>query len=198
MDNQTLFDFITSRRSCMNFLNKQEHPVSQTAITQCLKAAITAPNHKMTQPWRFWLPNENLTHKLADIYAENRASKRCSKESANYQDFYEKAVQKFIDFPQIILVGQVVSKNEVTRKEDYAACACAIQNFQLMAWQQNLGMKWSTGPIINDPNTYQTLNINASEIELIGILYIGNIDNNCMPSEISRKPLDEVIFKGFV
>lgn len=196
MDSQTLFEFITSRRSCMNFLNKQKHPVSQTAITQCLKAAITAPNHKMTQPWRFWRPDENLTHKLAKIYAKNRATKRCSEESENYQDFYDQAVQKFIEFPQIILVGQVLPDNEVTRKEDYAACSCAIQNFQLMAWQQNIGMKWSTGPIINDKNTYQTLNIDSAEIELIGILYIGNIDNTCIPSKISRKPLDEVVFEN--
>ena len=46
-----------------------------------------------------------------------------------------------------------------------------------MEWQQKIGMQWSTEPIIND-RTYQLLNFDTSNIEIIGALYIGNIDKN--------------------
>jgi len=96
--------------------------------------------------------------------------------------------------PKVILVGQQFNKCKITQKEDYAACACAIQNFQLMAWQQGLGVQWSTGPIISDKRTYQELLVDMAEIELIGVLYIGNIDNQCVGKNIpKRKTLEEVM-----
>ena len=58
-----------------------------------------------------------------------------------------------------------------------------------MEWQQKIGMQWSTEPIIND-RTYQLLNFDTSNIEIIGALYIGNIDKNCLPNSLIRKPLE--------
>jgi nitroreductase len=58
----------------------------------------------------------------------------------------------------------------VQEKEEYAAVACAIQNFQLALWSQGVGCQWSTGPIINDPETCQLL---QTDCELVAALYIG-------------------------
>lgn len=195
MQNQTLFSLITSRRSCFKFLDKDSYPVSHAAITQCLESAITAPNHRMTQPWRFWDLGAEKQALFAKIYAKNRAAKKHKTESNAFNDAYDKAIIKFNSLPKVILVGQSLSDNERIQKEDYAACACAIQNFQLVAWQQNIGLKWSTGPIITDQSSYQLLDINSKEIELIGALYIGNIDENCLPSPITRKSLNDVLIK---
>ncbi len=191
MDNQTIFNLIISRRTCFKFLDKSTRPVSETAITQCLEASITAPNHKMTQPWLFYDLGLESQPLFANIYADNRAGKKYKTGSNAFNDAYDKALLKFNAFPKIILVAQLLADDKITRKEDYAACACAIQNFQLMAWQQKIGMQWSTGPIINDDRTYQLLNIDKSNIEIIGALYIGNIDENCLPNDLIRKPLED-------
>ncbi len=75
MNLNDLLPFIQSRRTCYQFLEKIESPVHLTSIKACLKAAIYAPNHKLTQPWRFWLAGEDTQRQLAHIYADNRALK---------------------------------------------------------------------------------------------------------------------------
>ena len=201
MNPNHLLPFIQSRRTCYQFLEKTEFPVHLKSIQMCLNAAIYAPNHKLTQPWRFWLAGEDTQRQLAHIYADNRALKNTQtltkellgKLEMDYDRFYQKAFDKFMAIPSVILVGQNLSMNKVAYKEDYAACSCAIQNFQLMAWSLNIGVQWSTGPIISDQRTYDALNIEKESIELIGALYLGHIDEDCLPNkELKRKPINEV------
>jgi len=193
INTESLLDLFKSRRTCYQFLDINTAPVDENKVNLCLQSAIWAPNHKLTQPWRFWVVGENFKAKLADIYADNRAQKKALLEACCYDKFYKEAFDKFMSIPKIVVVGQQRSTCETTHKEDYAACACAIQNFQLMAWQQQLGVQWSTGPIISDSRTYKLLNILFSDIELIGALYIGNIDETCTPNlSPKRKSLEEV------
>ncbi len=116
--------------------------------------------------------------------------------SITYQKLYTKAVEKFMGIPQIIVVGQVLAKDKVTAKEDYAACACAIQNFQLMAWQQSIGVQWSTGPILTDDRSYKALAIESEEIALVAALYMGKVGAECRLNNLNqttkRKPVEEV------
>ncbi len=200
MNPNHLLSIIQSRRTCYQFLNKIENPVQIESIKTCLEAAIYAPNHKLTQPWLFWVASEALQAKLAHIYADNRALKNTQVLSNNkesvYQRFYQKAFDKFMAIPSVVLVGQRLSDNEVICKEDYAACSCAIQNFQLMAWSLNIGVQWSTGPIISDQRTYDLLEIKPEQINIIGALYLGHIDESCLPNKsLKRKAICEVMIQ---
>lgn len=193
MDQKSFLAFIQSRRTCYQFISKAELPVTEEEIQVCLQAAITAPNHKLTQPWMFWLPGDSAVQSLAEIYADNRASKNNQRSSEEYKLYYQRALDKFELIPAVVLVGQSLDKDEVVRKEDYAACACAIQNFQLMAWSLDIGMQWSTGPIISDQRTYDLLGISKDQTELIGALYLGHIDEALKPkNKLKRTPLNEV------
>lgn len=192
--NEQIFNLIQSRRTCYQFLDVNQYPVDTQQLQICLQAATYAPNHKLTQPWRFWVLGEEYKKELSHIYADNRASKKqANTEDDCYQCFYDLAVEKFKKIPKIVLVGQELATNAIVEKEDYAACACAIQNFQLMAWQQQIGVQWSTGPILQDPRTYKLLNIDSEAVSLIGALYVGNIEENCQPKmSKNRKPIEEV------
>ena len=193
LNSELVFDLIRSRRTCYQFLSKEDFPVDRLKLEKCLEAAIYAPNHKLTQPWRFWVIGEQTKNKLAHIYADNRASKKNTPEDDCYQCFYDLAIEKFAKIPMIVMVGQLRNPNPVIAKEDYAACSCAIQNFQLMAWQQQIGVQWSTGPIIDDERTFQALQLDPHEVEFIGALYIGNIDEKCQPNtNLKRKSVAEV------
>lgn len=194
MQSDDLLALIQGRRTCYQFLNKKVHPVAELEIQQCLQAAIAAPNHKLTEPWLFWVLGKEHQHQLASIYAENRAHKKSQHDPVLYQHLFDKAIDKFLGIPQIILVGQKLDEDPVVAKEDYAACSCAIQNFQLMAWSLDIGVQWSTGPILKDKRTYDALNIDADEIELVGALYLGHVDDDSKPRQgLKRKPLAEVV-----
>ena len=192
--NAQVFNLIQSRRTCYQFLDKYEYPVDNQKLQICLQAATYAPNHKLTQPWSFWVIGDEFKKKLSHIYADNRASKKQAQTDDDcYQCFYDLAVEKFTKIPKVVLVGQNIASDPVVFKEDYAACACAIQNFHLMAWQQSLGMQWSTGAILEDPRTYELLQIDPQNCSLIGALYLGNIDNKCQPKGVvNRKPVEQV------
>jgi len=193
LDHQTMFNMIESRRTCYQFLDKKSHPVEKDKLDLCIQSAIYAPNHKLTQPWHFWVIGKQFKTQLATIYADNRAAKRSQKNSDCYQEFYDKAVEKFEAIPQVVLVAQQLNSDSIIRQEDYAACSCAIQNFQLMAWSQKIGVQWSTGPIIDDLSTYEALSINKDEYQIIGALYLGNIDSSCLPKQRpKRKSVSEV------
>ncbi|MEA3406374.1 MAG: nitroreductase [Pseudomonadota bacterium] len=191
----SLLSLIQERRTCYQFEPLESSPVSDKELYTCLEAARWAPNHKLTQPWRFWIIEGKSKQDLAHIYADNRALKRAANEASLYEGFYEKAFRKFLDIPRVVLVGQVLDVDPITQKEDYAACACAIQNFQLMAWQQTIGVQWSTGPILSDKRTYERLEVDSKQIELIGALYLGHIKAGCNHPNPKRKPLDQVVSK---
>ena len=193
LTDEQVLQLIQTRRTCYQFLDKTAFPLDKEKLNLCLQAALYAPNHKLTQPWRFWVLGDQTKTAIANVYADLRAKKRAITDPECYPTFYEKGLQKFTAIPTVILVGQVLNDDKVVRKEDYAACACAIQNFQLMAWQQSIGVQWSTGPIIDDARTYEILNIDANQIQLIGALYLGNIDGSCQPNQnIKRKSVNQV------
>lgn len=182
----SILEIIKSRRTIYQFKSKL---IPLDLVNQCLEAAIWAPNHKMTEPWRFWVIGKETQSELAVIYAENRALKRAEKGSDNYDDIYQKALSKFLAIPQVILVGQLLAKDKVTIQEDYAACSCAIQNFQLAAWEIEIGVQWSTGPIIEDKRTYEILKMESIDLKLIGALYMGY--PNCV-GKSTRQPIEKV------
>lgn len=186
-----LLDLIQSRRTCYQFASAETDPVKEEALQLCLEAARWAPNHKLTQPWRFWQLGVQTRSQLAEVYADNRAKMKAT-DQCDYECIYQKALEKFALIPEIILVGQTLAEDPTTRKEDYAACCCAIQNFQLMAWNQQIGVQWSTGPILKDPRTYELLAIDAEQIELIGALYIGHLKEPCNPALARRKPVEAI------
>lgn len=189
----SLKELIQARRTCYQFADAENFPVSDHTLYECLEAARWAPNHKLTQPWRFLIVGKQAKREMAHIYADNRALRKAQQGDEQYQIFYEKAFDKFIAIPKVVLIGQVLNQNLITQKEDYAACACAIQNFQLMAWSLQVGVQWSTGPIISDPRTYQYLTIDSKQTEIIGALYLGHLKEDCQNQNVKREPLEHFI-----
>ena len=51
-DPMDIFEAISTRRSIKTFTDR---PVSDAEIRRMLQAAVQAPNHRMTQPWRFYV-----------------------------------------------------------------------------------------------------------------------------------------------
>ena len=85
----------------------------------------------------------------------------------------KKIRDKMLNPSHLLIATQVCTANQAQKLEDYAACACAIQNLSLSLVADDVGCKWSTGKITKDPNTYQIAQINSCEEEIIGFIWIG-------------------------
>lgn len=178
-----LTDLIQSRRSIGAFTAQ---PLPDGLIESLLAAAVYAPNHRMTEPWRFIV----LTGSGRDRYAQVRGAMTYDSTKGD-EDARRKAADgataKFSAIPAMLVVAMPQSENPEIREEDYAACACLIQNFMLLAWERGIGTAWKT--FKEDPRLRELLGLAANE-KVVGVVNIG------YPAEVgqnTRKPAHERI-----
>lgn len=71
----------------------------------------------------------------------------------------------------------IASTNEDRRTNDmnYAAVCGIMQNFQLLAWQRQLGTLWDTEPMMQSRELFHLFQMKPTE-KLVGILHLGFFD----------------------
>jgi len=71
----------------------------------------------------------------------------------------------------------IASTNEDRRTNDmnYAAVCGIMQNFQLLAWQRQLGTLWDTEPMMQSWELFHLFQMKPTE-KLVGILHLGYFD----------------------
>ena len=158
-------DAIKKRRTLHDFYKKT---VPKEVIERSIVAANQAPCHKRTFPWRFTSLGLNKRDLLFQLQLTLKFGEK------TIDDFnYKKIKDKILNPSHLLIATQVCTNNQVQKLEDYAACACAIQNLSLSLVSDDVGCKWSTGKITTDPKTYDIAEINPSEEEIIGFIWIG-------------------------
>lgn len=183
-----VMEAIRSRRSIFKF---KPEPLSKDVIERVFEAGIWAPNHRMTEPWRFVVLGEQTKETLAHRYSEIQEAKAAAGASDDARQALKAAgYAKFMSKPTIVAVACLKDGDEVKQREDYAAACCAAQNIQLAAWAEGVGMQWSTGPITLEENTYKLLGIDFENEYIIGFFYSGYPEEILEPR---RKPLAEVL-----
>ena len=184
-----LFDAILSRRTIKEF---KTEAVPDAILEQALSAGLWAQNHRMTQPWRFLVLGPATHQALAEAGANAQIQgMRADTDAATRDQIWRGAVQKLMSKPRLVVVTMVLSSDAFQRSEDYAATCCAIQNIQLAAWGEGLGMQWGTGKQTQQPETYTQLGIDPTTEEIVGFLYFGY--PALVPPPAPRKPLAEVM-----
>ena len=160
-------------------------PIDESAIARALEAAIRAPNHKLTNPWRFTRIGPNIRKELVELGIELKIKKK-----GPSLQLRKKLQSKFENAAALVVVSQVLADDPFRRREDYAATACAIQNFCLSLWGEEIGSKWSTGSMTTHEKTYELLGIDEKQEEIVGFIWVGR------PAEIPDPPrlsLNEVV-----
>tara|TARA_B100000700_G_scaffold329273_1_gene450308 strand:- start:1590 stop:2138 length:549 start_codon:yes stop_codon:yes gene_type:complete len=177
----TIQQTILNRRTTHDFLPGK---VPQDDILESVKAANFAPCHRLTFPWRFINISDNTRNLIINILLD---IKSCNSLLTN--DQREKIISKSLIPSNLIIVYQVLHGNDHQKKEDYAACACAIQNMMISLTGFGIGSKWSTGHITRDKRVYELLDLDQDKSEIIGFIWIGY--GGTTPS-IKRPLLNEV------
>ncbi len=160
----TALEVLMSRRTIQDF---KTDPLPDGILERALEAALRAPNHKLTNPWRFTQVGPKSRKVFVDLAAE---AKFGADPSERQREMVAKKLEKS---PVFLAVSQVLDPDPFRRQEDYAAVACAIQNLSLALWAEGVGSKWSTGPATRHPLTYELLGIDPASEELVGVVMIG-------------------------
>jgi nitroreductase len=180
---------ILTRRTIKDF---KPDPVPDATVERALTAGLWAQNHRLTQPWRFAVLGPATQRALAEAGAVVQLQALSpDTDAATRAKVQAGALQKLLSKPRIVVVTTVLSGDALQRREDYAAVCCAIQNIQLAAWAEGLGMQWSSGKQTQQSSTYDLLGIDPAAEEIAGFLYFGY--PALIPAPALRKPLAAVM-----
>lgn len=163
---EIIFHNIKFRRSIFS-PSYIKQPIDRTVLKELLEYAGMAPNHKLTQPWRFIVFTdkglERLANKMAALY----------KEQSSPEHFLQKKMD--ITSEKILRAGAVIAINihyskKLPQWEEVAAVGCAIQNLWLAATAKGIGGYWSSPESINLLHEFLGL---GEDDSCLGLFYLG-------------------------
>ena len=161
-------------------------------VREALESARWAPNHKRTEPWRFYLLDDARIARLADMNAE------LLERAGSSSDKVELKRNQWADVPGVVVitVRSAPDADEVMRREDYAAVACAAQNFMLHLWAEGVQTKWSTSAVWRHEGFWPMLGHEVAPggepgEEVVGFFFYGTAAE--VPAGRRRLPLEEVL-----
>ncbi|MEX2523384.1 MAG: nitroreductase [Gammaproteobacteria bacterium] len=172
---------LKSRRT-VNFFRPE--PVPRELLLDAVEVARWAPNHKLTEPWHFYLLGEESVEQVRGLIAALKAGERDEKA--------RQAVRSRLDaIPSwFVLTCRLSPDKPVRQQEDYAACACAVQNLSLYLWQAGVGVKWTSGQVIRDEGFYRLLDIDMQREIVMGLFWCGYPADN--PPAQKRRGIEEI------
>jgi nitroreductase len=177
---------IMSRTSVRRF---QPDPVSRDLIERLLECAVRAPNHKLTEPWRFVVLTGGARDCFAEIRARHRVKRFVDPGGPEARAAADKVKREATETPVYVVVLVAVSPDEITREEDYAAAMMATANLMTAAQSLGLGSYLRTGGVMQDPALLELAAV-PETFRIVGILSLGYPADQEPPRR--RKPAAEV------
>jgi nitroreductase len=128
-------------------------PVDRALLDELLDLARWAPNHHLTNPWRFRVLGANALGRL--------------KEAAGPE-----AAGKLDRAPTLVAVSVVQNGDPVSDEEDLCAAACAAYIVLLAAHGRGLAGYWRTPAVLRTAEGRAALGIGDDE-RVLGLLHLG-------------------------
>lgn len=157
-------------------------PVPEALVKEALEAATWAPNHHVTEPWRFILPGEQTVEKILDLCELLVRAKKGAELAGHKRESWSEK-------PGWLVVTCQRNDDALRQQEDYAACSAAVQNFMLYLWKAGVGSKWTTGDITRDSRFFDIVGIDPANEIVVGLIWFGY--PKLTPTQ-SRKSVAEV------
>jgi nitroreductase len=146
-------------------------PVDRGTLEELLDLARWAPNHNLTNPWRFRVIGPRALERL--------------KEAAGPE-----AAAKLDRAPTLVAVSAALGGDEVQDEEDLHATAVAAYIVLLAAHARGLAGYWRTPGVLRTPEGLAAVGIPGGE-RFVGLLHLGPAVQEQRPPE--RAPADQVV-----
>ena len=156
------YDAIISRRSVPRVTDRVP---DRATIERLLEAAVRAPTHHLTQPWRFVVLAGEERDRLGGAWAQG--VERSGKDSTGI-------VAKAQRAPVIICVIERPKLHlpKVVEIEEHHATGAALQNLLLAAHDMGLGAMLRTGPAATFDEVRELLGVEKGEF-IAAFVYLG-------------------------
>ena len=157
--------------------------VAVNRLLAAIEVARWAPNHRLTEPWHFYVLGAATMRAVVDLAVELEVAAKGERAGPVRRARLEA-------IPGMFVLTSARSDDPLTDRENYAACCCAAQNLMLYLWRQGIGVKWTTGGITRQQRFYDLLGIDSGKQSLVGFFWYG------MPKVIpaqKRRPVEEIV-----
>jgi nitroreductase len=147
-------------------------PVDRAVLTEVLELGRWAPNHHLTNPWRFRVLGPEALERLKTAVGDDGAAK------------LDRA-------PTLVAVSSLRTPDDpIAEEEDLLAAGCAAYAVLLGAHNRGLAGYWRTPAILREPAGRAALGIPDAE-HCIGLLHLGPARQEQRVPE--RAPLDDIV-----
>jgi nitroreductase len=185
-----MMDVIRAIETRQSIGRVKQDPVPKELIERILESAVHAPNHRLTEPWRFHVFTGKGRGELARARAEIA---RLQSEAEGEADELaagriSRERKKAFRAPVVIAVICEAGRDEVETLENYAACAAAVQNMQLTAHSLGLATMWRTGAVAYHDHMREFFGLEEGD-RIVAHLYVGYPDMGQRPRR--RMPVEQ-------
>ncbi|MGZ4395953.1 MAG: nitroreductase family protein [Gaiellaceae bacterium] len=163
-----LDDAIRGRRTHKTF---EPEPVPPELLEELLEFARWAPNHHLTQPWRFRVLGPEALARLKEAAGPTEAPK------------LDRA-------PTLVAASAVLTGAQQQDEEDLCAAACAVYAVLLGAHARGLAGYWRTPGILRVPAGRAAIGIPDGE-RVLGLIHLGA--PRTAPAPPGRRPLQDYV-----
>jgi nitroreductase len=159
---------VRSRRTHKAF---EPEPVDHETIEALFELARFAPNHHLTEPWRFRVLGPEAFARLVAAGAPNEAS-------------------KLGRAPTLVVASTRLNGDAYQDREDVLATACAVYIVLLAAHSRGLASYWRTPALLETPEGRAAVGLSADE-EFVALIHLGRPSTS--PPAKERKPVAEYL-----
>jgi nitroreductase len=140
-----------------------QEPVDRELLEQLFDLARWAPNHHLTNPWRFRVLGPESLARL----------KACATPDA---------AVKFDRAPTLVCASVKLSGDAVQDEEDVCAVACAVFIVLLAAHDRGLAGYWRTPGVLRTPDGAAAVGMEPDEL-FVGLIHLGPARQDKSPPE---------------
>lgn len=172
---------LSGRRTIDRFRPNETPPLA--LLRAAVDAARWAPNHHQTEPWRFALLGPESQAAIIRINTRLLTALRGEQVAAAKSE-------RWAAMPGWLAVTCVRDEDPITAQEDYAACACAIQNLMLYLHSAGVGSKWASGAVTREHDFLQVIGAETEREYCVGLIWYGY---PLRAPRTQRRDLDDII-----
>jgi nitroreductase len=146
-------------------------PLSRGDLEALLDLARWAPNHNLTQPWRFRVLGPAALARLGAAAEPDAAA-------------------KLARAPTLVVASATLRGDPVEDEEDLHAAACAVYAVLLGAHARGFAGYWRTPEVLRTPAGREAVGLEAEE-RVLGLIHLGPPREAKSPPE--RRPLEHYV-----
>lgn len=150
-------------------------PVDAQTVRELVELARWAPNHKLTNPWRFRVLGPQALARLRAAADAREAGSGAKLDRA----------------PTLVVVTACLTGDAVADEEDLLATGCAAQLVLLGAEARGLASYWRTPAVLRVAAGLRAIGADPAAERAVGLLHLGPRRQDPPPPE--RAPVDEIL-----